>query len=163
MRNAIIFLLILSAMVCLAQPTIEWQKSLGGSYSDYAHSIQQTSDGGFIVAGSSSSIDGDVTGNHGSYDYWVVKLSTDIWVEETHAGPDEFSLTVSPNPFNSAVTITAPENAIIEIFDINGRNIPTLGGGEQVWRPEASVGSGVYLVRARIGDKDITKRVVYLK
>jgi len=53
---------------------IEWQKSLGGSYSDMANSIQQTSDGGYIVAGESSSINGDVTGNHGNADYWIVKL-----------------------------------------------------------------------------------------
>ena len=53
---------------------IEWQKSLGGSYSDMANSIQQTSDGGYIVAGESGSINGDVTGNHGNADYWIVKL-----------------------------------------------------------------------------------------
>ncbi|MBW6482294.1 MAG: T9SS type A sorting domain-containing protein [Vicingaceae bacterium] len=55
--------------------TIEWQKSLGGSGYEDAHSIQQTTDGGYIIAGGSNSTDGDVTGNHGSYDYWVVKLS----------------------------------------------------------------------------------------
>lgn len=54
--------------------TIEWQKCLGGSGTDWATSIQQTSDGGYIVAGWSNSNDGDVTGNHGNYDYWVVKL-----------------------------------------------------------------------------------------
>lgn len=55
-------------------PSIQWQKTLGGSQLDVAHSIQQTSDGGFIVAGRSNSIDGDVTGNHGYADCWVVKL-----------------------------------------------------------------------------------------
>jgi hypothetical protein len=62
------------AGVVFAQPAIEWQKSLGGSYDDFASSIQQTTDGGFIVAGCSSSNDGDVSGNHGSLDFWVVKL-----------------------------------------------------------------------------------------
>jgi hypothetical protein len=55
---------------------IEWQKSLGGSGSESAFSIQQTSDGGYIVAGSSNSNDGDVSGNHGDYDSWVVKLNS---------------------------------------------------------------------------------------
>lgn len=54
--------------------TMEWQKCLGGSKYDAAHSIQQTSDGGFIVAGETGSTIGDVSGNHGSGDYWVVKL-----------------------------------------------------------------------------------------
>jgi uncharacterized repeat protein (TIGR01451 family) len=53
---------------------ISWQKSLGGSGTDKAQSIQQTTDGGYIVAGFSNSNDGDVTGNNGSYDYWVVKI-----------------------------------------------------------------------------------------
>jgi hypothetical protein len=53
---------------------IEWQKSLGGSNDDYATSIHQTTDGGFIVAGYSNSNDGDVSGNQGDYDYWIVKL-----------------------------------------------------------------------------------------
>jgi len=56
-------------------PSIEWQKSLGGSSTDYARSIQQTSDGGYIVAGYSASMDGDVTGNHGG-DIWIVKLNS---------------------------------------------------------------------------------------
>jgi pimeloyl-ACP methyl ester carboxylesterase len=55
---------------------IQWQKSLGGSGTDVARSIQQTADSGYIVAGYSNSNDGDVTGHHGAadYDYWVVKL-----------------------------------------------------------------------------------------
>jgi len=59
-----------------ALPAIEWQKSLGGSGEDMAYSVQQTTDGGYIVAGSSNSTDGDVTGNHGSNDYWIVKLNS---------------------------------------------------------------------------------------
>ena len=55
---------------------IVWNKLLGGGDSEVAYSIQQTTDGGYIVAGTSrSSANGDVTGtNHGTYDYWIVKL-----------------------------------------------------------------------------------------
>lgn len=56
--------------------TLQWQKSLGGSSADYGSSIKQTSDLGFIVVGSSESNDGDVTGNHGAKDYWVIKLNS---------------------------------------------------------------------------------------
>jgi len=54
---------------------IEWQKALGGSVSDDAHSIFQTNDGGYIVEGYTYSNDGDVTGQHGGNDHWIVKLS----------------------------------------------------------------------------------------
>lgn len=57
-------------------PPIQWQKSLGGSDDDDASSVQQTKDGGYIVAGSSQSNDGDVSGNHGGSDYWIVKLNS---------------------------------------------------------------------------------------
>ena len=67
--------IILSVSFVLSQPSIQWQKSLGGLSLDYAYSIKQTNDGGFIVAGQSSSNDGNVSGNHGNADYWVVKLN----------------------------------------------------------------------------------------
>ncbi|AJG41190.1 hypothetical protein TRQ7_06965 [Thermotoga sp. RQ7] len=56
------------------EPEIIWQKALGGFDVDVAYSVQQTTDGGYIVAGFTKSNDGDVTGNHGSADFWVVKL-----------------------------------------------------------------------------------------
>ena len=55
---------------------INWQKSLGGSSLEYATHIKQTTDGGYIIAGRSNSNDGDVSGNHGSSDYWIVKLTS---------------------------------------------------------------------------------------
>jgi len=55
--------------------SIVWEKCYGGSGDDMARTIEQTTDGGFIVAGYSNSSDGDVTGNHGSYDYWVIKIN----------------------------------------------------------------------------------------
>ena len=54
--------------------SIVWQKCLGGTSSDKAYAIVQTSDGGYILAATSSSNDGDVSGNHGQGDFWVVKL-----------------------------------------------------------------------------------------
>jgi len=53
---------------------IEWEKNYGGIELDEARSIQQTTDGGYIVAGSSYSNDGDVEGNNGSSDFWIIKL-----------------------------------------------------------------------------------------
>src|SRR5436190_13884999 len=69
--SAIIF-----SVNAFSQPTIQWQKCLGGTSYDEAHSVQQTADGGYIVAGFTQSNNGDVTSNHGGYDYWVVKLNS---------------------------------------------------------------------------------------
>ena len=53
---------------------IQWQKVFGGSDDDRGQSIIQTDDGGFAVTGFSRSNDGDISGNFGFQDYWVVKL-----------------------------------------------------------------------------------------
>ncbi|MBA3647532.1 MAG: T9SS type A sorting domain-containing protein [Chitinophagales bacterium] len=55
---------------------IKWQNALGGYTEDAAKSATRTNDGGYIVAGFASSNDGDVTGNHGGNDYWIVKLTS---------------------------------------------------------------------------------------
>ena len=53
---------------------IEWQKTLGGSGWDDLWGAKQTADHGYILAGESTSNDGDATGNHGTFDFWVIKL-----------------------------------------------------------------------------------------
>ncbi len=77
--------------------TIQWQKCLGGSNSEGANSIQQTSDGGYIVAGNSNSIDGDVTVNLGSSDYWIVKMDSTgniQWQKSRGGSDDDYALSI---------------------------------------------------------------------
>src|SRR5690606_16236675 len=47
----------------------EYTKTFGGYASDRSYSIQLTNDEGYILAGGSSSTNGDVTGNHGLTDF----------------------------------------------------------------------------------------------
>jgi hypothetical protein len=54
---------------------MEWQKCLGGSSIDAGKCIQQMSDEGYIIVGYTESTDGDVTGNQGKSDFWIVKLA----------------------------------------------------------------------------------------
>ena len=73
--RVLILLLLFFTTTTLAQE-IEWQNTIGGNYYDQLNSIQQTSDGGYILGGwSDSNISGDKTeDSQGNYDYWVVKL-----------------------------------------------------------------------------------------
>src|SRR5260221_2630708 len=71
--HVLIWLILFPCLFADAQ-TIQWQKCLGGSSAQDASSIIQTRDGGYAVAGETYSNDGDVSGNHGDYDAWVVKL-----------------------------------------------------------------------------------------
>ncbi|HPE41315.1 MAG TPA: T9SS type A sorting domain-containing protein [Bacteroidales bacterium] len=56
-------------------PSIEWQKCIGGSNNDDAYSIIQTADGGYITVGTATSNDFDVIENQGGSTLFVVKLS----------------------------------------------------------------------------------------
>ena len=64
--------------------TITWQKTYGGSGYDDAYSIQQTSDGGYIVAGDTYSF------GAGSGDVWVLKLDQcgNITWQKTYGGSE---------------------------------------------------------------------------
>jgi len=64
---------------------IQWQRTYGGSEDDEASSIQQTSDGGYIVAGYTSS------SGAGKKDVWIVKLDKDGSVEwqRTYGGSED--------------------------------------------------------------------------
>ena len=55
-------------------PTIQWEKTYGGSKFDGVNYIQQTSDGGYICGAYTNSSDSDVTGAHGGVDCWAVKI-----------------------------------------------------------------------------------------
>ncbi|MCF8244389.1 MAG: T9SS type A sorting domain-containing protein [Saprospiraceae bacterium] len=55
---------------------IEWEKTFGGSEFDDIGAIRKTSGGNYIIIGSTASTDGDVTGNHGGGDVWVLKLDS---------------------------------------------------------------------------------------
>ncbi|KAF5425180.1 MAG: hypothetical protein C5S44_00570 [Candidatus Methanocomedens sp.] len=52
-----------------ANGTLEWSKTIGGLKSDEARSVQLTSDGGYVIAGTTESY------GSGSSDIWLVKVS----------------------------------------------------------------------------------------
>lgn len=83
MKSFFLFVLLLTGTYTIAQdgPAIEWQKSFGGWGGDTAKSIQQTSDGGFIIGGTSSSYDGQASGNHGGTDWLIFKINSRGFVE----------------------------------------------------------------------------------
>jgi len=62
-----------------------WQKAYGGTGGDMASTVEQTSDGGFIVAGSTNS------SGAGGQDAWLFKLNPKgniVW-QKTYGGPED--------------------------------------------------------------------------
>lgn len=105
-----------------------WQKAFGGTGRDYANSISATWDGGYIIAGYTSSNDGDVNGNHGSYDAWVVKLDKD--------GNKQWQKTLGGTDFDQANSITTSLDGGYIIAAYTGSNDGDVSGNHgrgDVW------------------------------
>jgi len=136
-----------------------WQRSLGGSVEDRAGSIQQTSDGGFIVAGYSFSVDGDVTGNHGGQDMWVVKLASVNGIDDVIE--DHFS--ISPNPSNGIFYIELNElhGASLTITEALGKEVLSTKVHEQRTTLDLSQEpKGIYLVNVQTEQGIISRKLV---
>ena len=107
---------------------IQWQKCLGGSSYDEANSIRQTADGGYIVAGITNSSDGNVSGNHGHEDFWVVKID--------NVGNIEWQKCLGGSSYDLAFSVqqTIDEGYIIAgITNSNDGNVSGNHGHEDFW------------------------------
>lgn len=70
---------------------IEWSKSFGGTNDEASRYVEQSADGGFVIAGYTSSGNGDVSENYGNLDVWIVKLDASgnlLW-EKNYGGTSE--------------------------------------------------------------------------
>ncbi len=113
-------------------PFIEWQKSYGGSAIDNLQMIKQSSDGGYFVAGGSTSgISGDKTdASNGDYDYWVMKLNStgDITWQNGIGG--------SGLDFLFDLDVTSDNGCIIGGYSasgISGDKTEASQGGNDIW------------------------------
>lgn len=55
---------------------LEWSRYFGGSFTDIPFGVVKTLDNNFILIGSSDSSDFNINNNKGSYDFWVIKISS---------------------------------------------------------------------------------------
>ncbi|MFN7879321.1 MAG: hypothetical protein ACK5P1_04840, partial [Sphingobacteriia bacterium] len=84
-RLTLLALLLLNSVLSTAhaQPTIEWDRTLGGSGTDFLADFWLTADGGYILGGSSqSNTSGEKSEDgRGDWDVWVMKLNADRTIQ----------------------------------------------------------------------------------
>ncbi|XOV67657.1 MAG: T9SS C-terminal target domain-containing protein [Fluviicola sp.] len=114
---------------------LTWQKSFGGSNWDSAESIQETNDGGFIVAGASESGNGDVTFNQGEKDFWIVKLDANglIEWEQSYGGSEWDSAHSIQQTTDGGYVIAGESKSSNGHVGILGSNLEKHGGDRDVW------------------------------
>src|SRR5690606_33892469 len=115
---------------------------------DNAQEIIPSGDGGYVVASYTNSNDGDVGGNNGGDDIWVVKLEADpLAVGEFDGG----FISIYPNPATKHFTVETGalegENCHISVFNLLGQEVfsKRIATGQRIstafWAP------GIYLVK----------------
>jgi hypothetical protein len=142
---------------------IQWQKSLGGSELDEAYSIQQTNDGGYILAGMISSADGNITGYHGNSDAWIVKLSSNqLNTGEIHLINEPI---IYPNPAQDIIYLDhLPGDTVVNITDMSGRNLFSQKyNDKKISLNTSKLANGMYIIQVQSKGKIILSDKLIIK
>jgi hypothetical protein len=106
--------------------TMQWQKCLGGFGNELSYQIMQINNGGYLVGGWTFSTNGDVIGNHGNSDFWIIKLAPDTITSIPTINQQSSIFTISPNPSNGIFQITfssKQKTNNIEIINTLGQTV----------------------------------------
>jgi len=156
-----------------SQGNEEWNQTLGGSDFDRGYSVQQTTDGGYIITGWTKSF------GNGNDDAWLIKVENPLVEIGESFIPNVFALHQNhPNPFNPVTTLRydLPEDALVNItiYDMLGRVVSNLVSSQQnagyksiQWNATNNAGqpvsAGLYLYTIQAGKFRQTKKMVLLK
>ncbi len=148
-----------------------WTRTYGGATGDEGWSVQQTADGGYIIAGWKGNA-------QNSPDVYLIKTDSlglvYTGVEEQRTKPlPNLLLDVSPNPFTKTATIRyqLPSATPVRIlaFDITGRTVATLldqnqpaGTHQLIWQPKG-LAQGIYFIKLQLPGSSFTQRCLYLQ
>jgi hypothetical protein len=150
-----------------------WSKSFGGRSSEGMNDLEITSDGGYVLVGTTFSI-GDGFGNGG---IWLVRTGVDP-LSVPNSGfpthPESFALHPSyPNPFNSTTTInynlSSTSKITLEVYNILGQRLQTLFEGNKHAGNHSTIltgrdkSSGLYFVKLSTNNYSYITKVLLIK
>jgi hypothetical protein len=125
-----------------------WEKTYGGSYNESAYKILKIADGGYVLAGSVSSSDGDIPTSYGGHDMLLLKLDANgnkVWSKNYGGSKHEFFATLAATADGGyLLTGTTESNdgdvsgshgsddALVLKLDVNGNKLwsKTFGGSK---------------------------------
>ncbi len=133
-------------------PSIVWQKCFGGTGSEAFFLGSELNNGGFIATGGTTSVNGNVSGNHGNGDFWVLKLDVfgNMISQRCYGGSDNEGGPCFPHP-DGRVSIVGTTNS--NDGDVIGNHQP---GVPDAWLADIDTNGDVIFQRCYGGsDYDI--------
>lgn len=134
-----------------------WEKNYGGSYGDNPFGIIINNNNSIVMTGSAGSVDYDVSGTNGAFDFWIVKLDPLTSVEEII----EQESFIYPNPTKGNFSIEIAKNSTLELFDIMGRQqlkTTLLKGINTI--DVSNLSNGTYLLKVVTKTKIVSKKLI---
>lgn len=118
-----------------------WEKFYGGTGNDEPGNMIATADGNYLMAGSSNSQNGDVSGNHGASDIWLMEvdvLGNIIWKKSYGGSGSELYGKAIKIPGNGYLLIASSDSIDGDAGDNNGSSdywvVKISDSGEIEWQ-----------------------------
>ena len=106
-----------------ANGILEWSRYFGGNFTDTSYAACQTQGGDYIIIGSSDSNDIDISNNKGTYDFWIIKISSEgnlIW-EKSYGGSEiDEALDITPTTDGNFIVCGNTRSNNIDVSSNNG-------------------------------------------
>jgi len=158
-----------------------WTKTYGGANWDVGYSIENTSDGGYIIAGKTKSF------GAGLYDVYLIKTKPDLGIEEKKDARQKIQdirLSAQPNPFTDKTVIEFKSSGVesstpitLKVYDISGRLVRSFPSSlfslhsSVTWDGRDDKGkrvkTGVYFIKLEVKSKNLktsnTKKVMLIR
>ncbi len=119
------------------QGAMQWQRTYGGTLWDEAHAVTATTDGGYVVAGLTQSDDGDISGSHGNYESWVIKIDVNgdlLWQKALGGSIRDIAHDVKATPDGGCIVLAESDSNDGDVSE------PSAGG---VWVVKLNASGGL--------------------